>query len=207
SPTGLDAATYAERLGVTPVRPWRSVADLDVFHLWRDDLAVVDALARGGVRTVGQWQRNGAALERAGVVDAATRRGTEARIAVWRSFRDGWRIGRGRPLEAGDLAGFGILSDLMLDAATALVAEVAGDADAFLARLQAGDVKRLRQDKKDALQEALERAGHVDDRPRRDEADLLAGCLAAVAPALAAGDLTTDAAAALVRRLKAAARA
>lgn len=181
SPEGMTAAAYGVLLQVPPLRPWDHPNTVHVFHLWRDDLLLVRDLVLSGLPTLGQWRRQGQDLVGAGVLDAATANRIDARGRIYDAFVAAWRVGRGRPVTREDLAASAILSPAMLPLAQRLLAEVKGDGAAFMAGIQAGKVKRLQEKKKEALQDFLERRGHLDQRPSGDPDQLVAHVLGAVA--------------------------
>ena len=204
-PDGDDAAAYGARLGVTPVDPWQGPGALDIFHLFRDDLALVATLARIGVRRVAHWQRQGRDLVQAGFVTADAAAVVDARIGVWQNFTREWQIGRGRPLDRAGLQECEALTDRMFEAAVELLEQVDGDGDAFAARVAAGAIKRLRNDKKEALQEFLERRGHISRGSARESGALVSSALVAAEPDITAGTLAEHEVRRLVLELEAAA--
>jgi len=73
-----------------------------------------------------------------------------------------------------------------------LLAGVGGDGTAFIAGIHAGRVKRLNRVKKEALQDYLEREGHLDAREIWQPDQIVAHVLGAVRDPLAADILTPD---------------
>jgi hypothetical protein len=188
-PDGMSAAAYGAQLRVPALRPWDQPNTVHLFHLWRDDLPLVHDLVLKGLPTLGQWRRLGQELVSSGVLDAATGARIEARGRLYNAFVAAWRVGRGQPLTGQDLAVGEILSPAMLPQAQQLLREVQGDGVAFMAGVRAGKIKRLQEKKKDALQEFLERRGHLDQRPVAGPDQLVAHVLGAVARPLQAGTL------------------
>jgi len=179
-------------LSVPELQPWAHENEVHLFHLWQDDLDLVYRLKLGGLPYLGQWRRLGTNLVRADIIstDEATRIG--ARGQIYGAFRDTWQIGRGRPLTSDILEASELLSSTMLPLAIKLLAEVHGDADLFMAGAIAGKIKRLNRDKKEALQDYLERQGHLDDRPVWAADQIVAHVLGAVGKSLATGVLAPD---------------
>jgi len=90
SPEGLDAAEYGRRLGVPAADGFAPVAALHVFHVFRDRLELVHALALAHVRTVAQL---GHLLARGMQMGDDVEREFEPRRAAfeaaWSAFREG----------------------------------------------------------------------------------------------------------------------
>lgn len=186
------AAAFGVRLQVPALRPWDHETDVHLFHLWRDDLDLVRDLVVGGVATLGQWRRLGRDLVRAGLITEGQAARIDARGALYGAFLDVWRVGRGRPLTRDDLVRSQALSPAMLPPAVDLLHAVGGDGGAFMAGVRAGKVKHLIARKKEALQEFLERHGHLDSRPVWPPDEIVAHVLGAVSESLTSQVLTPD---------------
>ncbi len=191
-PNGLTAAEYGARLQVPALRPWAHEDDVHLFYLWKDDLDLVHRLMVGGLPTLGQWRRLGAELVQAAMIGAESAARIDARGEIYRAFRDVWQVGRGKPVTAEDLAASEILSPQMMTKARRLLAKTGDDSKAFMAGVLDSKIKRLNQAKKDALQDFLEREGHLDNRPVWEPDQIVAHVLGAVSDSLIAGILTPD---------------
>jgi hypothetical protein len=84
------------------------------------------------------------------------------------------------------------LSATMLPLACALLDAVDGDGEAFMTGALTGKIKRLNQAKKEALQDYLERHGHLDRRPIWAPDQIVAHVLGAVSDELSAAILAPD---------------
>jgi len=92
-------------------------------------------------------------------------------------------------------------SDLMMPLALDLLAQTHGEAAAFMAGVNSGQIKRLNAVKKQALQEHLERNGHWDHRDIWPVDQVVTQVMGAVANELKSGALTAEQVRDLVLRL------
>jgi len=191
-PDGRTAPDYGARLKVPALRPWAHENDVHLFHLWKDDLELVYRLLVGGLPTLGQWRQLGSELVRAGMLDTDRAARIDARGEVYGAFLDAWRIGRDRPVTRQDLAASEALSPAMLTLADDLLTSVGGQGGPFMAAILDGQVKRLNRAKKEALQDYLERHGHLDNRVVWEPDQIVAHVLGAVFKPLAAKVLSPD---------------
>lgn len=144
---------YAQLLRVPLLDPWQPAESIHVFWILRDDLDELHGLlAQRRVGTLGQLQSHldsaaGAALPPGRREDLAIRcRAAEAWI-------EAWRIGRGRPLTALDIAGAPIISGRFRAEITDLAHSLDGSAAALLEALRgkgvsgfgAGKIKKFEE--------------------------------------------------------------
>ena len=180
--------------------PRRSLGELPLFHLLRDDLPGLHDLLRHHVRTVGQWRavEENEVAERLVGEDLAAR--VAARADLAEAFWEAWRIGRGRPVDGEVLAAAG-LSATLRPRVLELAREVGDDAKRLVDGIEAGDVKHFRKAKQAELRAWLEEEGYLDERDVLDEDGVHARALAAVAVHLAAGTLRPEDVSCVVRAL------
>jgi len=180
APGGRSPEAYGVLLGVPPVDPWADSGAVHLFHLLRDDLALLHRLLGHGVERAGQLR----ALLRSGgagaLLSAAEREALACRLQVAETWLELWRRGRGRPVERAALEASGAVSDRFIERVAALAGELGGDARALLAALEEGLVPHFRKNTIDALRERLEEGGHLDEREPLDETALHLEALAAV---------------------------
>lgn len=164
APAGLDAASYATALGVAPVDPWRPER-IHPLHLLHDRLDLVHALARLRITTVGAASSLLADAPQAErLLGSADRELLAARVAATRAWSRSSRIGRGRMVDRGALTASGTVSAAFLDRVAEVAEGSSGDAGALLAALERGDVKRFREDAREALAAWLGEHGYLDPR-------------------------------------------
>ena len=193
APDGATPEAYGAALGVPPVDPWRPGDACHLFHLLRDDLPLLHRLLRAGVERLGTLR---AFLRSDGarpLLTGAERARLDARAAAVDPFLEGWRRGRGRPVDRPALEASDAVTPTFLDRVDDLSARVGGDARALLEGLENGEVVRFRNDAREQLREWLLDHGYLDDRPALDEAGLRQRVLAALAAqGAAAGDLSGE---------------
>jgi len=197
APGTRTAAEYGTQLKVPALRPWAHENNVHLFHLWSDDLDLLHRLLVGGLPTLGQWRRLGRDLVQSGVISTSEAARIDARGQVYGTFLNVWQYGRGRPVTRDDLVASKVLSPKMLAAAGELLARTGPDAAVFMTAVNAGRIKHLHQTKKEALQEYLERHGHLDQREIRSPDQIVAHVLGTVTGALKSSALSP----AEVRRL------
>ncbi len=189
-PEGLSPEDYGVALGVTPADPFRSVHALAVFHLLRDRLDAVHALAERGVRTVGQWR----ALRATGAgvpLDEELAGRLEARIELADAVRAAWRIGHGAPVDLDALDRSGACGKYLEDLGV-LAGELGGDARALVETIRRKTDERLkgfRTDKLEELTRFLEEEGHLDPREPLDAESVVTAAMNGVRSELQRGAL------------------
>ena len=189
SPEGLDGPAYARLLLVPALDPRRESDGMHMYYLCREDTTLLHRLLCAGVRTLGQWRRSGAGLTAAGHFTPAESAALANRAAVADAFLESWRIGRGAPLTPEDLDASEAFSDVFRGPARELLDQTGPNAAAFLARVQDGALPRFSASKKEALQDYLERCGHLDDRAVLTPEELVAQVLTVSSSALSAADV------------------
>ena len=194
APNGRSAEAYASLLGVPPrLDPHRPEGGIHLFHLLRDDLALLHSLMETWrIVTLGQLEVLLASdAARAALPGEALQHRLRRRCRVVRTWVELWRRGRGRPVDRGVLERCSAISVTFIDRVAELAARVEGDAEALLEALGAGAVERFRASKLDALEQWLADEGHTDDRERLTGEDRRRLTLQRVAPATDAdaGDL------------------
>ncbi|MDZ7706402.1 MAG: hypothetical protein U5J97_00655 [Trueperaceae bacterium] len=171
APNGLDAVGYASVLGVPPVDPWRPER-IHPLHLLHDRLDLVHALVRLRIVTIGALSSllaDGPQAER--LLGTADLELLGARVTATRAWSRRWRIGRGRAVDRAALAASDAVSAAFLDRVAEIADASSGDAEALLAALARGEVKRFRDDAREALAAWLREHGYLDPRPASTPAE------------------------------------
>ena len=106
---------------------------------------------------------------------------------------EGWRIGRGRPVDRQVLAASGAVSERFLDEVCDLAESLGGSADALVQALEEGRVPGFLSRKTADLAEYLADEGYRDARAVLAPETLRDRALAALAAEVRAGHLTLDA--------------
>lgn len=172
APDGHDAAAYAVLLGIHPLDPWAPVTAIPVFHLLRDDLELVRRLHELGIERVGPLRALLASTTAAAVLDEHSRQRLQARCDGAEAWLEAWRVGRGRPVDRHALEASGAVSATFIDAVAARCAELGGDGQALITGLEAGDVNRFHQAKREELAQWLAEHGHIDEREPLTDAEI-----------------------------------
>ena len=197
APNGRSAEAYASLLGVPPrLDPHRPEGGIHLFHLLRDDLALLHSLMETWrIVTLGQLEvllASDAACAALPGEELQRRLGRRCRVV--RTWVELWCQGRGRPVDRGVLERCSAISTIFIDRVAELAVRVKGDAEALIEALGAGAVDRFRSSKLDELERWLADEGHTDDQDRLSAEDRRRLTLQRVAP-------TTDAGAGDVNRV------
>ena len=169
APNGRSAEAYASLLGVPPrLDPHRPEGGIHLFHLLRDDLALLHSLMETWrIGSLGQLEVLLASdAARAALPGEDLQRRLRQRCRVVRTWVELWRQGRGRPVDRGVLEQCSAISVTFIDRVAELAAQVRGDAEALVRALQAGEVDRFRARKLHELEQWLAEEGYVDDQDR-----------------------------------------
>ncbi|MFH1266672.1 MAG: SMC family ATPase, partial [Planctomycetota bacterium] len=163
-PGDLDWLAYGRLLGVPSLDPLGQVGGV---HLWYlvDDLQTLHRLLRHGINRWGQLQTLAAYGHDASLgADSPVYRRAEAAARLIEAACRLRRVGRGRPVDRQALVDCPAVSGTFLDRVCDLAAEVSGDAAQLIARLEAGDIKGFRTEKRSELEQYLAEQGHLDQR-------------------------------------------
>ena len=169
APNGRSAEAYASLLGVPPrLDPHRPEGGIHLFHLLRDDLALLHSLMETWrIGSLGQLEVLLASdAVRTALPGEDLQRRLRQRCRVVRTWVELWRQGRGRPVGRGVLEQCSAISVTFIDRVAELAAQVRGDAEALVRALQAGEVDRFRARKLHELEQWLAEEGYVDDQDR-----------------------------------------
>ena len=194
APNGRSAESYASLLGVPPrLDPHQPEGGIHLFHLLRDDLALLHSLMdTWRIASLGQLEvllASDAARTALPGEDLQCR--LRQRCRVVRTWVELWRQGRGRPVDRGVLEQCSAISVTFIDRVAELAAQVRGDAEALVRALRAGEVDRFRSRKLYELEQWLAEEGYVDDQDRLTGDDRRRVTLQRAVPATAvdAGDV------------------
>jgi len=202
APDGRSAAEYAVALGVPGIDPWRDPGDIHLFHLLRDDLALLHRLIDLGVDRLGPLESLLASPAVASTFSEASIQRLRARAEGARAWSAAWRQGRGRPVDRAGLADAGVLSDRMLDEVAQLAEAVDGDGATLIQRLSDGEVRNFRRHKREALEAWLEAHGYICGQEPLSRADVELRVAAALSEHVPAGTDANEEARALVESLE-----
>ena len=189
APNGRSAEEYASLLGVPPhLDPHRPEGGIHLFHLLRDDLALLHTLMETWrIGSLGQLEGLLAsdaaptALSEEGLL-----RRLRQRCRVVRTWVARWRQGRGRRVDRGVLEQCPAVSGTFIDRVADLAVRVQGDGESLVQALRAGRVERFRLGKIDELEQWLADAGYTDDQERLSGEDRRRATLQRLAPATGA---------------------
>ncbi|WP_456429843.1 hypothetical protein [Rhodocaloribacter sp.] len=199
-PEGRTHADYGDLLRVPP---WDGYQPLGALHLWYvvEDPEALYLLLRQGISRWGPlitlYPAPEAAPELAGGAGARA----AAYVHALSAWQEGWRIGRGRPVDRNVLIDSGAVSDKFLDAAAELCEKLEGDGRKLIRALRDGRIKSFRSNKADQLEDYLREMGYVDDRQPLSEAEIKLRVRQAVEDAFSKSVLTLEAVDAFFRRL------
>ncbi len=203
APAGQSPEEYGALIGAARIDPFAPPSAVHVFHLLRDDLALLHLLLCHGVLRMGSlrsWLESPAA---ALLLQPEQVRDLRCRVAVAEAALEAWREGRGRPVGREELAQGGV-SDTFLDRLASLAADLNGDASAVLDAIRARGDERVRgfhEKTRERLEEYLLEHGHLDRRPVLSPAEIGQRALEAAAPFVRDGMATPDQALSLARAL------
>ena len=189
APNGRSAESYASLLGVPPrVDPHRPGGGIHLFHVLRDDLALLHSLMdTWRIGSLGQLEVLLASdAARTALPGGDLQRRLRQRCRVVRTWVELWRQGRGRPVDRGVLEQCPAVSARFVDQVAELAARVRGDGEALVVALRAGEIDRFRSRKSDELEQWLADAGYTDDQERLNDADRRRLTLQRAAPATGA---------------------
>ena len=186
APNGRSAEAYASLLGVPPrLDPHRPEGGVHLFHLLRDDLALLHTLMQTWrIVTLGQLEVLLASdAARAALPGEELQRRLRRRCRVVRTWVELWRQGRGRPVDRGVLERCSAISTVFIDRVAELAVRVRGDAEALVRGMRAGEVGRFRAHKLNELEQWRAEWGYVADLDRLTGVDRRRLTLQRVAPA------------------------
>lgn len=201
TPDGADAATYARTLGVPPLDVHAPAAAAHLFYLLGDDLPLLHRFLTEGTETWGATTTLAAALDRPGAALAPDAwHHLAQRAAALEAFLAARRIGRGRLVDRAVLRDCAkVAESTKATEIEALLQRVNGRADRLLDALRAKQIQRVGTKLIEELEDHLRAGGFLDDRPVLAPGDFQAQVLAAVRPAVAAGELALPEVNALVQ--------
>ncbi|TDT41468.1 uncharacterized protein YhaN [Halospina denitrificans] len=163
---------YAVLLGVPAVQPEFDAGAIHLFHIMRDDLALLhDLMEHWRTRHLGELEllldsnAGGHALP-----DQARARQLRARCRIGRIWVDLWARGRGKRVDRNALEASGVVRDNFIEAVTEQADRLNGDAEALIQALRDRKVARFQQAKADELEDWFRENGHiVDEQPLSPE--------------------------------------
>ena len=191
-PNGMTYVEYGEVLGVPGIDPL--IDTVDTLHLWHV-LEDADLLHRLLSENFDTWGRLRNYLDYGGSALLNDTPGTADRVhaaaRVVAAACEGFRIGRGRPVNREVLLESNAVTDSFIDRVAALCTQVDGDAQAILDALERGAVARFRTASIDDLRAYFQEHGYLPDREPLTPDDLRIRVLAAATADLNAGLINT----------------
>ncbi len=154
----LDPADWARRAGVKALDPWADPGAVPLFHLVRDDLQAVVALAGRGVETLGEFEHARAIDLSLPISDRLAAR-IDRRVDAVRAWIERWRRGHAAPVTDADLHDSEAITPTFFEAVSDLNRTLAGDGPALIEALRNGQVKRFQTAKIDQLEDYLTHRG------------------------------------------------
>ncbi|BAS27885.1 ATP-binding protein [Limnochorda pilosa] len=194
APGDRSYAEYGRLLQVPGIDPYAS--DLGHVHLWHllDAAGDLYRVLRHGLERWGPLHTLGEPGSEALLGEDGLRiyRQAFAAARALEATLQAWRIGRGRPVDAGALAASGAVSRTFLPRVAELARQYGGDARLLVESLERGALPRFRQSSIDQLREHLEQQGYLDDLEPLAPEEVRARVLGAVAGELRQGLLTQE---------------
>ena len=166
APDNHTPETYAALLGVPQYDPHTAVGGIHLFHLLRDDLNLLHRLLdTWRIKSLGQLETllNSSAAPSA-IGDANHRQTLLNRCAAARHWVELWRQGRGKPVDRPALEQSGAVTNVFIDRATNLAAELGGSGQALIAALRAGRLPYFQANNINILEQRLIDEGYIDLR-------------------------------------------
>jgi len=202
-PEGCTHDDYGARLRVSTFRPGLDAPDSVPLWYVVDDADELCRLMQSGIGTWGELRN---------LVENGGGRIVEGCPELWRRARAyasalealcmEAAIGMGRQVDRSVLLDSGAVSEIQIERVLSLCERCGGDARALMEGLEEGGVSGFQKRKMAALREYLEDNGYLDERGRRTEAQMRAAMLAAIGPAVSAGDILPSDIDVLLHRLE-----
>ena len=193
SPEGRSADKYGVLLQVPSLDFSRSLGNVHLFYLLRDDLGTLYALLKAPVETVGQWQALGDEAGHRIISENKVER-LVARIDLMEAFSRNWQIGRHQKAEASAWAAKG-LSEPHLKSLNSLLEEMKGDIRRLLSVLrerQDSRTQHLTEADVEELENRLVKSGLIDKRPILSEDEIVMAVIPAVESWVEQGRLSIE---------------
>lgn len=171
-PDGHTHDSYGKELDVETFNPHEGAGTA---HLWYvvEDTEVLHDLLASGVKRWGQLQN---LLDRGRAefvpADADTIDTMQQNGEALEEFSRSWQIGQGEPVDRSVLEASGAISETFIDRVTTLATQLGGDAEQLVDALYSGEVDRFRSSKAEALEEFLQKNGHIVPREPLEDEDI-----------------------------------
>ena len=191
-PEGRTHEAYGALLNVPPWDGHQTLGNLHLWYVVEDPEALYRLLHQGISRwgpLITLYPAPEAAPELAGGAGARA----AAYVHALSAWQEGWRIGRGRPVDRDALLASGAISDIFMDQVYDLCKRKRGDGKALIRALRDGCVKRFHNNKADALEDFLLENGYIDDRATLSDAEIQARIRQAVRDMLSQNVVTLEA--------------
>ena len=187
---GHTMASYAREIAAPLPNGFAPLEALHMVYLLPERLPLFRELLVAQADTVGRWRMLADTVVTATTITTADQVQIEARIDLAAAWLEGWRVGRGRPLEASVLADSGAVSDTFAAPLAQLLDELDGDGAQLIDALEGGAIKGFLRRKREELATYLEQEGYIDRRPHLNGEQLRAQALGAVGQHLQSGAIT-----------------
>jgi uncharacterized protein YhaN len=178
SPAGLSHTEYGRILDIPE---WDLHSQVEMLHVWYliDDVEKLHQVLASGFERWGALEQlidsnavHGIGLTRE---DGEKIRLRARALETWRS---GWMIGRGKPVDRTILLASNAVSDAFIDDVSEMCDSVEGCGVTLLRALRNGDVSKFRSAKADELEEYLLDQGYIDTLTARTREDLWSSVVA-----------------------------
>ena len=166
APDNHTPEAYAALLVVPQYDPRTAAGGIHLFHLLRDDLGLLHRLLdTWRIKSLGQLETllNSSAAQGA-IGDANHRQTLLNRCAAARYWMGLWHQGRGKPVDRPALEQSGAVTNVFIDRATNLAAELGGSGQALIAALRAGRLPYFQANNINILEQRLIDEGYIDLR-------------------------------------------
>ncbi len=161
---------WAAKVGIPPIDVWQSPGSIPLFHLLRDDLALLyQLMQRYRVRTLGQLE----ALLQSDVAgraipDSDRRKQLAGRCKAAHVWQRACLHGRGKPVDRAALEASGAVSDTFMDRVCEQADTLNGDGQALIKALANKAISGFRNDKREELAEFLQAEGYISQETPLD---------------------------------------
>jgi hypothetical protein len=190
---------------VAPASAHAPIESLHLFHVLRDDLALLYRLvAEFRLYTVGQWESFSRSGRATTLLPVDVCRRLDALCACAHAVHAAALIGRGRPVDARVLEESDAVTDTFLPVLKAVNIDVEGDPRRLLGAITDPNderVKGFRKKNLEKLTEYLQEHGYIDERPVLEVADVYARAIEPVRAAIERGVIEKQGCLALADRL------
>jgi hypothetical protein len=178
SPEGRSHAEYGR---ILEIPEWDLRSPVEMLHIWYliDDVEKLHHVLTAGFE---RWGTLKQLLESDAIAGIGLTREDGEKIGLraraLQTWREGWMIGRGKPVDRTTLLDSNAVSDAFIDDVSEKCDSVGGCGVTLLRALRNGDVSKFRSAKTDELEEYLLDQGYIDTLSARSRDDLWSSVVA-----------------------------